>query len=329
MKYFIEYNLGWKGPGNLKAEKGTVVHKVLEILADIKLRIQKGEEGFTDDIVGEIKVDNYDLDIIIEKCTDYYRKYSGNAWRPADYKECSKWVYKAIEYNGGEFDPRNSNIVKAEQAFDILIEKDWAKYEYDMPDGTKIEGYLAIKGTIDQVSQVSDDTYMILDWKTGRRFNWAKGTEKDYAALNKDPQLMMYFYAAQHIYPDIDYIDICIYFINDGGPYTICFSKEDMPRIEDMLRRKFLDIKETEIPALSKSWKCSKLCHFGKTTFERTHVPTIVERRSGQVTPMGKCMTKCEQVKYCLENRPKLSVIKNMSAEGHSIDHYHAPGTVE
>ena len=41
MKYFLEYNLGWRGPSNIKAEKGTVVHKVLEILAIIKLKQQE------------------------------------------------------------------------------------------------------------------------------------------------------------------------------------------------------------------------------------------------------------------------------------------------
>lgn len=35
-QFFIEYVLGWRGPSNQKADKGTIVHKVLEILAIIK-----------------------------------------------------------------------------------------------------------------------------------------------------------------------------------------------------------------------------------------------------------------------------------------------------
>ena len=36
-QYFIEYNLGWRGLSGQKADKGTIVHKVLEILAFIKM----------------------------------------------------------------------------------------------------------------------------------------------------------------------------------------------------------------------------------------------------------------------------------------------------
>lgn len=35
-QYFLEYVLGWRGPSGQKADKGTIVHKVLEILACIK-----------------------------------------------------------------------------------------------------------------------------------------------------------------------------------------------------------------------------------------------------------------------------------------------------
>ena len=165
MKWFIEYNLGWRGPSGIKAEKGTVVHKVLEILAIIKLKQQQGKTYFTDDIVGRIYVNKYDLDKIIDKCTDFYEKHSVHKWKPIDRKHCHKWVYKAIEYDNGLYDPRNNIIVQPEQSFDIVIDKPWSKYEYTLPDGKVISGNLSIKGTIDQISQIDDDTYQILDWK--------------------------------------------------------------------------------------------------------------------------------------------------------------------
>ena len=34
-QYFLEYVLGYRGPSGQKADKGTIVHKVLEILAVI------------------------------------------------------------------------------------------------------------------------------------------------------------------------------------------------------------------------------------------------------------------------------------------------------
>lgn len=328
MKYFLEYNLGWRGPSNIKAEKGTVVHKVLEILAIIKLKQQEGRTYFNDDILGRIYVDKYDLDDLITRCTDYYQEHSIHEWKPLDRTHCSKWTYKAIEYNNGEFDPRNSEIVQPEQSFDITIAKPWAEYEYVLPDGKILKGNFGIKGTIDQISKIDDETYRILDWKTGRRLNWATGEEKTWEKLNVDPQLMMYYYAIQHLYPEIEHFELVIYFINDGGPFTLCFSREDLPTIENMLKQKFLEIKETEMPPLKKSWKCTKFCHFGRTTFDGTSVLPIIEQRDGQVTPKGQYMTKCEQTKYALENRSVDSVIKHMSSPGHSIDYYQPPGEV-
>jgi hypothetical protein len=55
-QYFLEYVLGWRGPSNQKADKGTIVHKVLEILAFIKQGQQNNLSLITDDIAGEIKL---------------------------------------------------------------------------------------------------------------------------------------------------------------------------------------------------------------------------------------------------------------------------------
>ena len=36
MQYYMEYTLGWRGSSNKKADKGTIVHKALEICAVAK-----------------------------------------------------------------------------------------------------------------------------------------------------------------------------------------------------------------------------------------------------------------------------------------------------
>jgi len=71
-QYFLEYVLGWKGKSGLKADKGTIVHKILEILALIKYHKQFGNTSFEDDIVGKIGIKKYDLDDIIRKVYNYY-----------------------------------------------------------------------------------------------------------------------------------------------------------------------------------------------------------------------------------------------------------------
>ena len=142
------------------------------------------------------------------------------------------------------FDPRNRNILCPEQHFDFEIKKPWAQYSYDTPEG-KLEGYLALKGTIDLITLVNDNTIEVIDWKTGKRLDWATGQEKTLEKLQNDPQLRIYYYAISHLYPHIKNVIFSIYFINDGGPFSICFDKSDLAKTEDMLRQKFDIVKKT------------------------------------------------------------------------------------
>lgn len=326
-QYFLEYVLGWRGPSGQKADKGTIVHKVLEILAVIKKAQQDNLTTIEDDIVGNIDVNNYSLNTLIEKSYKHYSDASPHhKWTLKDYKDCHNWVYKAIEFNNGMFDPRNRNILRPEQHFDITINKKWAEYSFDTDTG-ELSGNLALKGTIDLVTLANKNTIEIIDWKTGRRLDWATGQEKTQEKLEKDPQLRIYHYAISNLYPDIDHIIFSIYFINDGGPFSICFDKKDLADTENMLRQKFEYIKATKKPRLNKSWMCSKLCHFGKTTFDNTNILPIIEYRDNQVCQQGSFMTKCEQVKHDLELHGMNSVVKEYKHTNHSFGLYKAPGS--
>lgn len=128
--------------------------------------------------------------------------------------------------------------------------------------------------------------------------NWGG---KTLVKLQNDPQLRIYHYAVSKIYPNIEHIIFTINFINDGGAFSVCYDKDDLPKTENMIRQKFDTIKNTQMPQLNKSWKCTKLCHFGKTTFENSHALPILEYRDGQICKQGQYMTKCEQVKHDTE----------------------------
>lgn len=329
-QYFIEYVLGLRGPSNKKADKGTICHKVLEILAMIKQNQQNDIKEFEDDIAGKILTQNYDLDIIIEVVYNYYTKqFHHHEWKTVDYKDCKEWIYKAISLNNGMFDPRNREILCPEQHFDIVIEKPWAKYSYDTSEGS-LEGYLGLKGTIDLITRVDDNTLEVIDWKTGKRLDWATGQEKTQAKLQNDPQLMIYHYAISKIYPQYEYIIITIYFINDGGPFSILFTKDDLKRTEEMLRNKYDIIKKTKKPRLNKTWMCNKLCHFGKTTFtESNNVLPIIEYRDNQIVQKGSAMTKCEQIKHDIEIKGMDHVVNEYKNPNHSFGKYKAPGSTE
>lgn len=318
--------MGWRGPSNQKADKGTIVHKVLEILAFIKQAQQNNQYHINDDIVGSIDINNYDILNITNVVYEHYSSTnSHHKWSDKDLKDCIKWVDKTLEFNNGMFDPRNRTIVSPEQHFDFIIDRPWAKYSFDTPDG-KLDGQLALKGTIDLITKIDDNFFEIIDWKTGRRLNWATGKEKTQEHLENDPQLRIYHYAVSQLYPDIDNIMITINFINDGGPFSMCFQKSDLAKTELMIRHKFEKIKAVRRPALNKTWMCNKLCHFGKTTFENTLIEPLEEYRDGQITKKGQLMTKCEQIHHDVQLQGMNHAIQLYKHPNHSFGFYKAPG---
>jgi hypothetical protein len=321
-QYFCEYVLGWRGRGGLKADKGTIVHKVLEVLALAQKAKQEGKKTFTDDVVGKVSTSSCDVDKLVDDVYNYYSSaFDYHDWKPLDLKHCRAWTWKALELNGGMFDPRKRTIVDAEPHFDFEIDEPWAGYEYEI-EGECVKGNLALKGTIDLITKVDEGFYEIVDWKTGKRLDWATGQEKTYSKLQNDPQLRIYHYAASVLYPDVDNIMVTIYFINDGGPFSLCFSKDDIPETKRIIKEKFEKIKSTRIPRLNKSWKCTKLCHQGKSTFEGTHIKPMLNR-------YGEVMTKCQQVQQAIELKGIDSVSQDYKQLGHEVAKYKAPGSIE
>jgi hypothetical protein len=640
--------LGWRGPSNKKADKGTIVHKVLEIAALAKKAAQDGKKTFIDDVVGETKTSDYRkkyLEELIEKVYHYYTNaFNHHEWTDTDLNDCKKWTWKALEINNGMFDPRNMNVVAAEPHFDFEIKEDWAKYEHELPDGTKLSGYLSMKGTVDLVTDLGDGVYEIVDWKglpldtqlptpygwttmkdvqvgdyvfdqygkqctvvgksqvktkdcfritfddkttvvcddehlwklsngktisiqelkvndkinvckpiecpkktlpidpyvlgiwlgdgrnrnfeitnsdqfifdeienrgyklgadqenrseslstkmvlkstdklrklnlinnkhipeiyfrasiqqrldllrglmdsdgnvnkvrkqavfttcnkilsddvkrllitlgqrpnqsmvtrdtnfksdvnvypiafrcidinpfllprkanqidpswghgkssvrrvvaieksitqktqciavdssdntylctenfipthnTGKRLDWATGETKDQKKLWRDAQLRMYHLAMSHRFPEAKTFLITIYFINDGGPFTVHFQDKDLPKTKEMIQKKFEFIKSTQQPTLiketdpSQSWKCRKLCHAGMTSFEGTHIEPIKNVR------YNRDMTKCEQIKYMIKKKGVEWVVQNYNAPEFNFASYKAPGSIE
>ena len=337
MQYYMEYTLGWRGPSNKKADKGTIVHKVLEICAVAKKAAQEGKKIIVDEQIGRVSTSNYKpeyLNKISSRVYEYYTsRITHHAWTKKDAKDCQLWVWKALELNEGRFDPRNRNVVAAEPRFDFMIEEDWAKYSYDLDDQT-LNGNLGMKGTIDLVTDLGDGVYEMIDWKTGRRLDWATGKEKTQASLFKDAQLRIYHYAMKQMFPHVSAFIVTIIFINDGGAFTIHFQDKDLKDTEDMLKQKFQFIKNTNDPKIirqidpAQSWKCTRLCHQGMRTFEDTHVESIKEHRPRQKTPYGQPMTKCEQARYMIKKYGIDWVTNKCSHPDHTIETYQAPEEV-
>jgi ATP-dependent helicase/DNAse subunit B len=322
MQYFITYALGHRSISGKKAQLGTIVHKVMECLAACKKELQdtgkKTKLSITDDALGEINFTQkklYTKKFVKELLDASYQYYTENCthnYTGADMRFCSGLVDDALLYNDGQFDPRERNVVASEPQFDIPIEEEWAKYKYKMPDGKVVEGQLAIKGTIDLVTEVDDGVIEVIDWKTGRRLNWATGEEKTYEKLLEDPQLLLYNYAISKLFPDYEQAIMSIFFIRDGGPFSMCFDKSDQKKFLGMLETRFKQIQHNEYPrpisSARTNFKCTKLCHFYKNNWPGTNV------------------SMCEHVEEHLKAFGHDETVEKCTRDGFEIGYYEAPG---
>jgi len=322
MQYFMTYVLGYQSTSGKKAELGTIVHKVLEMLAVLKKYAQdnpkKTKLSVNDDSLGLIEVkrseffDDALIKELVQKSFDFYISSSVHDFAKGDFNLCGKLVNDTLSYNEGQFDPRNRKIVAAEPHFDIPIEEDWAFYEYTMPDGKKIKGQLAIKGTIDLVTEAENGIIEVVDYKTGRRLDWATGEEKTYEKLCSDPQLLLYHYAISKLFPDYKQAIMSIFFIKDGGPFSLCFDKSDHDKFLNMLKLKFQDIRKNSKPQpISQdrnNWKCTKLCHFYKNNWP------------------GTDQNMCIYIENHIKSKGMDQTVEKCTKDGFSIGFYEAPG---
>lgn len=301
-QYFISYVLGIPAVANQKTDMGTITHKVLEILAMIKHATQRNEDYIEDDIMGkmkfgkdwmkptflteeEIAIENksrsaksiykyncllpknhvrYGVDLvnlIIDKVYSYYiAKLPHHDWTGATAKQVKIMSWIALDFKNGMFDPRKRDILSPEKQFDFPIDEPWANN-------------LRLKGTVDLITKIDDDTIEIIDWKTGQRMDWAaKDTPvKDFNRLCKDTQLMLYYYAVREMYPEYPHVILSIFFIRDGGPFSICFDDETIDKIKNKIKSTAAVIKECDIPKMVSSgqtdFRCTRLCHFYKNNW--------------------------------------------------------------
>ena len=284
--YFLRYVLGLEDSSGKAAEMGTAFHKLAECLGRGKLHYQNTGEtscDVGDEYVGQILVDdifdNKCLSKIAKACHTYYSSLSDHSWNDKDIITIISWANTMVNFQDGMFDPRKRTIAFIEKFFDIEIKKDWAKYDYKIGD-TTVSGYLGIKGTIDLIEWVDDDTYEVCDYKTGKKpYNWATGKDKVLSDFQKDSQLLIYYYALRNLYPDKHFL-FTVYYIVTGQPFTVGFDDRDYIKAEEMIRKRFEEIKKNQYPDLisptkekrQSNFKCSKLCHFAKNNQPGTDI---------------------------------------------------------
>jgi intein/homing endonuclease len=173
MKWFIANVLKWRLPSPWKAtDIGTIVHSVLEVLANAKMTKQAGKGRFEDPVIGTVTFSKlFDADYLEKIIEKVYYDFTANPekptkhdWNSDDLKMCKKHVQKVLDYNDGNYNPLNCNIVGSEIEFVPTLDYEWAKYRHEF-DGRIIEGNLQLRGFIDLVVEVDSNTYEIRDWK--------------------------------------------------------------------------------------------------------------------------------------------------------------------
>lgn len=255
--FFINQVLKFPSPPNKKAEKGSIVHKAMECLAKKKLAIQNGQHAIEDRDVGTLLLGDCNPDLLTELAYNYISNRSQELeWVAADLRECKKWTQACLAYNNGQFDPMNWHIISPEHRFRIEMPSKWAKFKYTHPNGDVVEDTWKISGIVDLVQQLNEDTYEVVDYKTGQRKDWNSGQIKDYDKLYKDIQLRLYYYAVRKMYPNIPHVLVTIFFVNDGGPYTLTFDDSVIEETEKFLKERFIEIYSTHIPRLNEKWQC-------------------------------------------------------------------------
>lgn len=257
-KYFIKYILNIQDTVGAAAFVGKIVHKVLECMA----LCHKNKIEFVDKEIGQISFVDYKsesfITSLIVRTFEHYNKEFNGLLDKSHMKDCIKLVNKVLTFKNGLYNPINLNIVDAEQVFELELNTLWCKE-------------LKLRGVIDLVTSPMDGIVEIIDYKSGRRFDWLAKKEKNFENLVNDLQLQIYFYAAKKLYPNINNFIITIIYIKDGGPISIPFSDITLQKLESKLESLFREISECELPKLlsptRQGFMCSKLCHFAKAQY--------------------------------------------------------------
>jgi hypothetical protein len=268
---WIGGNFGIRRDSLLKTDMGSCVHKALEILAQQKLAQQEKQAEFGDGELGCVwKTGSISPDDAVSLSYLHYSSpsKSPHIWTDVEERQCRKWVWDVLRYDGGLYNPSQMHVVIPEQYFDIEIRRPWAWYSYDLPGG-QLQGFLRIKGTMDLIQRLDEKTIHYIDWKTGRRMNWNTKRAKSVAELQKEPQFLLYYFALRHLYPADDVI-FTVFYVQDGGPHTLYFDDSSLEAAENMLRREYEKMRDDQAPTLvAPSWKCTK-CSYSTQEFENT-----------------------------------------------------------
>lgn len=243
-RYFIEYCLGYRSVPGKAAIIGTAIHKMMELLARAKQKLDDHsvfyDEEFdkTYDVEHLLNVDN-DLELADEVWGFYTKENSDVEWVRADYTKYKRIIRKGLQF----FDPRlEEDIITVEEHFQIPF------------DDTQLYG------TMDLVVN-QDGLYNIVDYKSGSHNNY---TLEDF---ENDVQVKTYTYVVSQLYGTTN-IAFSLIYMDHFKRFDVIYDEEYINGLGDQLLGIYDNIKNCTSPPRDISWKCSKWCQWGKTYAE-------------------------------------------------------------
>lgn len=230
------------------ATKGSAVHKALEIIAKRKLCIQENLSSFYDEEL-DTTFEKVDFKKLIELCINKYQWESQTPWSDWDKKNVRNWTWKVIK---SDWNPSKLNIFAVEHFFDIEIEEDWAKYSYQIGD-TLLEGNYRLRGTIDLIIDIGNNTLSIRDWKTGskKKYNVRGQPDKTFIDLSEDHQFLLYYYVGKHLFPQHNII-VEVNYIKSDEISTLFMDDHSYHKSKSNIINFFKDIRQSYPPPLIK-----------------------------------------------------------------------------
>lgn len=245
-KWYLTYELGFEDRSGPAAILGHIAHSMFETISEAVMNNVPLEDPV------------YDVEAQWNKWFDHYFLKDpelASQIQPAKLKKLCTGIHDLFN---GEYSPIRDNTIGVEQYFREPIEK---------PEFKLGDSYFTIRGLIDRVDKIDDETVEIVDYKTGQRKPFGKGFNAepyDVFSLREEIQPRMYHYAAKRLYPWAKTVLVTFIYLIDGGPLMMPFSDDDIVETEEKIKKRFLHIKNNEDPDRNKSFIC-RFCNFDKS----------------------------------------------------------------
>lgn len=253
--YYMRYILGMESKAGKAALQGSIVHQALEWMTNLRKR-------------GKTNVDPMWLlhrawdehtsatpEVNIRKVTTRIDKDTGEFKEAADFKKCRIALETII--NDQHYSPYKIKPIDCEKWFALEMPgEEWQCFDKD----GNIHQF-AVRGLIDLVHEIDEDTLEIVDWKTGLRKKFYTQEPIDEMVLMTEVQPRLYHLAAYFLYPKYKNILITFYYSNDGGPVTITFSEDDLTATIAFLYKFMTTVRQDTLMRRNRWWTC-KMCSF-------------------------------------------------------------------